>query len=194
MKNFTKVVLALPSLLLVGCFSSNINQDKDKYSEYLKTAIDNSDFHSELYIFPQEIEQEDIKEVTYQTRDSLFNGSYFFCLEVQYNQTKFSAEINRLDNIKSTFTNGKTKSILKYEEQSLYLTINRDHRYEYAKYNETTFEIAYISNQLYEWNEIEISDNYKMGEVIIPEEIDDGGNSYNLYYSYEGDVGIYVKD
>ena len=194
MKSSAKVLLALPSLLLTGCFSSNIHQDKEKYSEYLKTAIEYNDFHSELYIFPQEIEQEEIKTLTYETRDSLFNGSYFFYLVAQYDQTKFSAEINRLDNIKSTFKNGKTKSILKYEEQSLYLTINRDHRYEYVKYNETTFEIAYISNQLYEWNDIEISDNYQMGEVIIPEEIDDGGNSYNLYYSYEGDVGLYVKD
>lgn len=193
MKNFAKVVLVLPSLLLVGCFSSNINQDKDKYSEYLKTAIDNSDFHSELYIFPQEIEQEDIKAVTYQTRDSLLNGSYFFCLEVQYNQTKFSEEINRLNSVKATFKNGKSKAILKYKEQSLYLTISRDNCYEYVKYNETTCEITYISNQLYEWNEIEISDNYQMGEVIIPEEIDDG-NSYNLYYLYEGDVGYYVND
>ena len=194
MREFIKVVLLFSSLLLAGCFSSKIGQDIEKYSEYLNTAIDNNDFHSELYIFPKDVEQDEIKSVNYQTRNSLFNGSYFFSLVTQYNQERFDAEINRLDNVKATFKNSKTKTILKYEEESFYLTINRDNRYEYVKYNVTTLEIAYISNQLYEWNEVNINAYLLLGEVTIPQELDDGSNTYNMYYSYEGDVGYYVND
>ena len=194
MKNAIKLSLIIPTLLLTGCLSSKTNNDPQNYSEYLKIAVGNSDFHSELYIFPQDITEEEIKTFAYQTMDVLFTGSYFFYVVAQYDQTIFEAEINRLDDIKATFKNGKVKSILKYEEQSLYLTLNKDNRYEYVKYSKDTFEIAYVSNQLYKWNEVDINDNHLLGEVVIPQELDDGNNSYNMYYSYEGDIGYYVND
>ena len=194
MKNAIKLSLIIPTLLLTGCLSSKTNNDPQNYSEYLKIAVGNSDFHSELYIFPQDITEEEIKTFAYQTMDGLFTGSYFLYVVAQYDQTIFEAEINRLDDIKATFKNGKVKSILKYEEQSLYLTLNKDNRYEYVKYSKDTFEIAYVSNQLYKWNEVDINDNHLLGEVVIPQELDDGNNSYNMYYSYEGDIGYYVND
>ena len=84
MKNVIKLSLMIPMLLLTGCTSTKTYDNPQEYLEYLKTAVENSDFHSELYIFPQEIEQEEIQTLTYETRDSLFNGSYFFYLVAQY--------------------------------------------------------------------------------------------------------------
>ena len=194
MKNVSKLLLVLPCLLLTSCLSSRTYNDPQKYSEYLKSAIENSDFHSELYIFPKDISQEEIKTVAYQTREDLFAGSYFFYLVAQYNQERFLNEINRLDSVKAVFKDGANKPILKYDEQALYLTIDKDNRCEYVKYNKETYEIAYVSNQLYEWYKVNISNDHLQDDVVIPQELDDGGNTYNMYYSYDGDVGYYVSD
>lgn len=194
MKNVSKLSLVLPCLLLVSCFSPKTYTDTSKYPEYLKSAIENSDFHSKLYIFPQDISQEEIKTVTYQARDDLFAGSYFFYLVAQYNQERFLEEISRLDSVKAVFKDGTIKPILKYEEQELYLTIDKDNRCEYVKYNEETYEIAYVSNQLFEWYKVDISNEYLQDDVTIPQELDDGDNTYNMYYSYKDDVGYYVDD
>ena len=194
MKNVIKLSLMIPMLLLTGCTSTKTYDNPQEYLEYLKTAVENSDFHSELYIFPQDIGQSEIKSVTYQTRESLFAGSYFLYLVAQYNQARFQAEISRLDNVKALFKDGTIKPILKYEEQTIYLTIDKDNRCEYVKYNEETYEIAYVSNQLFEWYNVTISNEHLQDDVAIPQELDDGDNTYNMYYLYEGGVGHYVND
>ena len=33
-----------------------------------------------------------------------------------------------------------------------------------------------------------------MPDFVIPEELDDGSNTYNIYYLYDGDGGIEVVD
>ena len=87
----------------------------------------------------------------------------------------------------------KTKCIIKDTKTSQYLTINKNSRYEYAKYNAETYEIAYVSNQLFSWAESGISIEHKLEDIEIPSEIADGKNSYNMYYYYEADIGYYVK-
>ena len=182
-------------LMLSGCLSKLVKHtDPKDYTSCLESAIKNADFHSELYIFPKNIKEESINNFSYQIRDGLFSGSYFFYLVVNYNQVDFEQELLRLDNIKATFKKGNEKSILKYQEYSLYLTINKDDRYEYVKYDAEKLEIAYVSNQLFTWDKIEISNDHLLDDVTIPTELDDGNNSYNMYYSYEGDVGWYVTD
>ena len=74
----------------------------------------------------------------------LMNGSYFFYLVMNYDEENFNNELTRLDSIKGHFPNGETKSIIHYEDESIYLTINRDSRYEYVKYNKEKLEIAYV--------------------------------------------------
>jgi hypothetical protein len=72
--------------------------------------------------------------------------------------------------------------------------VKQNARFEYAMYNKTTFEIAYISNQIFEWKDTPVETQYVIPEVTIPDELDDGKNMYNMYYWYDGDAGIYVND
>lgn len=53
---------------------------------------------------------------------------------------------------------------------------------------------AYISNQLFEWKEIPVDKKYLLPELKIPKEIEDKGWGYNIYYEYDGDVGLYILD
>ncbi len=195
MKKLSCLSLLLTPLVLSGCLSHpQTHKDPSEYFSCLETAINNSDFHSQLYIFPKDIKEESISNFAYQTRDGLFSGNYFFYLVVNYNQTEFEQELSRLDSVKASFKNGKEKSVLKYKEHSLYLTINRNERCEYVKYNEEKLEIAYVSNQIFSWDKVDISNDHLLDDVTIPSELDDGDNSYNMYYFYEGDVGWYVTD
>ena len=195
MKKLAYVSLLVMPLMLSGCLSKPVKHtDPKDYASCLESAINNSDFHSELYIFPKNVKEESISNFAYQTSDGLFNGSYFFYLVVNYNQADFEQELLRLDSVKATFKKWNEKPIIKYKYLSLYLTINRNERCEYVKYNEEKFEIAYVSNQIYEWYKVDISNDHLLDDVTIPSELDDGNNSYNMYYSYEGDVGWYVND
>ena len=67
-------------------------------------------------------------------------------------------------------------------------------RFEYAMYNETTFEIAYISNQIFEWKDTPVEQDFISPDVTIPKGLEDGENMYNMYYWYNGDVGSYIED
>ena len=194
MKKISILTLAVLPLLLTSCTGERYTS-KEQYKDCLDKAIANSDFHSELYIFPKEVKQECITDFIYKTKDSLFNGSYYFYLVCEYTQAEFDAELTRIASIKATFTkDNKEKSIIKFEDKSMYLTIDKDSRYEYVKYDTSKLEIAYVSNQLFEWTNVEIDNNHRMGNVKIPKELDDGNGSYNMYYSYENGVGYYVND
>ena len=72
------------------------------------------------------------------------------------------------------------------------MTINKSGRYEYVKYNAETLEIAYVSNQLFAWEESGIKKDHKLEDITIPSEIADGNNEYNMYYYYQEDIGYYA--
>ena len=111
-------------------------------------------------------------------------------------QETFDDELERLSGIKSVFAkyDNKVKPILSYPEQSVYLTVMRDNRYEYALYNKEILQIAYVSNQLYEWKEVPLLSGHEIPSLAIPSTCDDGNNSYNIYYLYEQDVGHEITD
>ncbi len=195
-KPIITTLMMIPFLTLGGC-ATKANNDINQYETLLKQSIDNSDFHSELYVFPSEINTENATAFSYKTREDLFTGSYLLYLVMKYDQNQFSAELERLDAIKADIEipNNvfKTKSIIKDTDTSQYVTITQNSRYEYVKYNAETLEIAYVSNQLFTWKETGIKNEYLYKDIKIPTELDDGDNSYNMYYYRVDDIGYYVK-
>jgi len=195
-KSITTTLMMIPFLTLGGC-ATKANNNVNQYEDLLKQSINNSDFHSELYVFPSKINTENAIAFSYKTREDLFTGSYLLYLVMKYDQNQFNAELERLDTIKvdieipnNVF---KTKNIIKDTDTSQYVTITHNSRYEYVKYNSETLEIAYVSNQLFTWGETGIKNEYLYKDIKVPAELDDGGNSYNMYYYYEADIGYYVK-
>ena len=195
-KPIIATLMMIPFLALEGC-ATKANNNVNQYETLLKQSINNSDFHSELYIFPSEINTENAVAFSYKTREDLFTGSYLLYLVMKYDQNQFNAELERLDAIKAAIEipNNvfKTKSIIKDTDTSQYVTITQNSRYEYVKYNSETLEIAYVSNQLFTWKETGIKNEYLYKDIKIPTELDDGDNSYNMYYYRVDDIGYYVK-
>lgn len=195
-KPIIATLMTIPFLTLGGC-ATKANYDVNQYETLLNQSINNSDFHSELYVFPSEINTENAVAFFYKTREDLFTGSYLLYLVMKYDQNQFNAELERLDAIKADIEipNNvfKTKNIIKDTDTSQYVTITQNSRYEYVKYNSETLEIAYVSNQLFTWKETGIKNEYLYKDIKIPTELDDGDNSYNMYYYRVDDIGYYVK-
>ena len=178
-------------LALTGCKTIKIN-DVNKYNELLKQCRDESDFHTELYVFPEKIEKNRVKDFRYQWTEGLFAGSFLFYLVYQWGDD-YDEEIDRISKVKAVFKDRGEKSILHYEKQKMYVSIyNEDGcRYEFVKYDSSKKIITYTSNQLYQWDEIKIDEPEK---IKIPKDLLDWKEFYNMYYFYEGDVGYYVED
>ena len=196
MNKIIKIFTVLPfcAVVLTSC-KTYIRSDVAQYQIDLKEYREKSDFHSQLYIFPESVKGEVVKYFVAE-REDLFNGSYFFYLVLNLDQETFDDELERLSGIKSVFAkyDNKVKPILSYPEQSVYLTVMRDNRYEYALYNKETLQIAYVSNQLYEWKEVPLLLGHEMHSLVVPSQYDDGNNSYNIYYLYENNVGHEITD
>ena len=192
MKNILKLVLLIPIICFPSCKAST-NTDIDRYETLLKDLRDNSDAHSELYIFPETIDKTKSLDFKYMHTEDLFNGSYLFYLVQQYETEDYQNELKRLSQIQSQFPEyNVTKNIIHLSEKNMYLSIYRNTNYEYAIYNKEKSTIYYVFNQLYSWETVNIA--CPISNVNIPKEVDDGENSYNIYYFFEADVGHYVED
>ena len=191
-----KIFTFLPifATLLTSC-KTYTRTDVEQYQTDLREYREKSDFHSQLYIFPDSVKGEVVKYIVSE-REDLFNGSYFIYLVLNLDKETFNEELDRLSEIKATYTkyDNKVKPILYYPEESIYLSVMRDNRYEYALYNKETLQIGYVSNQLYQWKEVPLLTGHELPSLIIPSEYDDGDNSYNLYYLYENNVGHEISD
>lgn len=196
-KPFITTLMMIPLLTLGGC-AIRTDDNLENYEQLLNQAIENQDFHTELYIFPKKIDVNKVTAFSSKSRDDLFNGSYLFYLSMRYEQVEFATELDRLDGIVAIFDLPKdvrkAKTIIKDKKTCQYITINKNHCYEYVKYNEEAYEVTYVSNQLFDWSETGIKSSHKLDDIEIQKNLDDGGNSYNMYYYYEGDIGYYVAD
>ena len=196
MNKISKIVGILPvfpALFCVGC-NTTTKTDWESYGEIREECINDRDFHTQLYIFPESVEGLEITKFVFSNTTDLFNGSWLMYLGIKWDEVSFANELSRLDNVKAVYKTGDVKPVIKYEEKSLYLAINKDNRYEYAIYNVETYEIVYVSNQLYQWKDTPVVEEHILPSVTIPAELDDGNNTYNMYYRYEGDVGWEVVD
>lgn len=189
-----RIFPVFPALFCTSCMETNTKTNAEEYEEILKEFRDLSDFHSELYIFPESIEGTEIVHFVSAQREVMFTGDYLMYLVLTYTEESYTSEIERISNVKATFKTGEEKHILSYPEQNLYVSIAKDDRYEYVIYNEETYEIAYISNQLFRWDETPVESKYIIPDIDIPEEKRDWGEGYNMYYLYDDSTGMYVKD
>jgi len=189
--------------MLCSCASKKIEgSDVKGYIDCINKLLNNSDFHSELYIFPNssDLSNATINEYKYAQRDDLFTGSYYLYCECTYlSKEAFDNEITRLSNVCCTYSyNKQTKRIISYSN-GVFLTICKDNRYEYAIAYEESNSIGYVSNQLYEFSELDIDSKYKKDNFVIPDKLIDGDAGYNMYYYYDYDsslgyVGTYITD
>ena len=182
--------ICLLPVLLSGCSftgKEKINSDPSEYNKVLKQFLDDKDVHSEMYIFPEKIDVSKADKFESRIRDGIFGNDYFMYLSTKYESDTFEQEINRLKDIKCTYVDGTVKTIIHLEEESLFVTIYKDNRFEYVTFDEEELKVTYVFNQLYHTEE-------KLENIVVPFEFDDGGNSYNMYYRYEGDVGYYITD
>ena len=127
----------------------------DNYNHYLNKLHNNSDVHSDLEIFPKQING-NVLDFKYYRQDGLFDGSYLFYLIVNYDEEQYISEENRIHNI-SINSNGKYKSPI-YEPDKFkypaYITIYDGFgTYEYALLDEKTHSIIYVFNQLIPWDD-----------------------------------------
>lgn len=196
-----KVIITLLPLVLCSSCASITNKDISNYQSLLASAKNNSDFHTQLHIFPDNTDKGTPKDFVYKSSEDLLTGSYVFYLLMEYDEATFDSELERLSKVEAHFPEDMpTKHIIHYPDEKMYLTISRDNRYEYAKYFEDTHAIAYVSNQLKDWPFSGVPSEYRLGNVKIPPELDDGENTYNMYYSYIFDpelgglVGTYTID
>lgn len=191
MKNKLLPIVLVAPFALTGCKTIKLD-DVLKYEETLQKCRDESDFHTELYIFPENIQKNRIKKFRYQWTEGLFTASFLFYLVYEWDDD-YDEEINRISQVKAVFKDRGEKSVLHYEKEKMFVTIyNEDGcRYEFAKYDSSKKIISYTSNQLYQWDEIGMQ---KPNKITIPKELLDWKEFYNMYYFYEGDVGYYVED
>ena len=192
------VICIIPfSLGLTGCTSSlRVEKDISRYEEFLMEARDNSDFHTELYLFPDHDEIGTSNQLVYAKEDGLFSGSYFFYLSLTLSEESYEAEIARIASLKATFKNGHEKPIFHAKDHHCYLSIEQSGKTEFAHYDEATHRIAYLSNQFFKLSQFGIAQEDQIEEFAIPNEWSDPweSNTYNMYYWYVGDIGTYVKD
>ena len=189
MKNKAKILrfFWVFPLILCSCHRDT-RTNAEQYADQLKECRANQDFHTQLLIYPESLNGEIVKYF-YMEQDSVFafTNDYFFYLVLSFDTETFNSELLRISNVKTIFPkfNNAQKQVLHFEEQSMYLAISRDNRYEYALYNKEKLEIAYISNQLFTWEDAKVEPEHKMPEVTIPSDKDDGENTYNMYYYYD---------
>ena len=196
-KQILAIFTVIPALFLISCNRDN-RSNAEQYRDDLKEAREENDFHTELYIFPESIEGREISFYHFVRQSDLFTGSYLFYIGLTFEEEDYNNELQRLANIKAEFKQGTIKPIIHYEENNLFVTISKDNRYEYVIYNNDSKEIVYVSNQLFLWKDIPVKEEHILPNIDIPKELDDGENSYNMYYRYEYDgatkVGWYIND
>ena len=195
MNNKTKIlgILWVFPLIMCSC-ETDKRTNAEQYLDQITECRNNSDFHSQLFIFPETLNGEIVKYF-YMEESDIFTGSYFLYLVLDYDLQTYNSEIARLEQVKAEFTKfNKTKFVISYPEEKAYLTIFKDNRFEYALYDSNKLEIAYVSNQLFTWDRAQVLPEHNMPNFKIPTEIDDGNNSYNMYYHYVDNVGWEITD
>lgn len=158
-----------------------------EYAQALSELRENSDAHSGLFIFPENVNVDNVKEYKYLTREDLFNGSYLLYLVVNYSDEDYNAEIERLKSVKAEYPDAIKNPLYNKSDNPAYITIfDGNGSYEYALLDSKNKTIAYVFNQLFEWKEIEINENYMLKNYSVnSNDKDINQNGYNMYYIYD---------
>lgn len=181
------VFIIMVLLIITGCgINYKEYNDIDNYSNYLINLRDNTDAHSYLSIFPNEIINNNVEEFIYLSEDGLFDGDYLFYLVVSYDKDSYYNEINRISNITINYKNLEKKILFSKDGFSYpaYISIfDNNGSFEYALVDEENYRIVYIFNQFFMWDKIEINKNYEPIDYDVPIK-DIKREGYNMYYFF----------
>ena len=199
MKNKKTILLMIGSLLVsvllviafikLGNTSFKSFYDKDNYLTYLHELKTNDDVHSGLFIFPQNVNTNNITELKYFYQDGIFDGSYLFYVVINYSDEGIKIEENRLKNINVNF--GDTVKKILYASQGFnypaYVTIcDGLNTYEYALIDRVNKRVIYLFDQLFYFEELGLSDDYSPFDYIVSvDKRDYRSLGYNMYYNYD---------
>ena len=180
------VVFVVASYMVLN-FKIKDKTNIEEYAKVLSELRENSDAHSGLFIFPENINVDNIKEYKYLTRDGLFDGSYLFYLVTSYSESDYDVEVERLKNIKAEYPNAVKNPLYNKTENPAYVTIfDGNGSYEYALIDSKNKTIAYVFNQLFEWKDVEINEEYMLKNYSVnSNDKDINQNGYNMYYFYD---------
>ena len=160
-----------------------------EYSSNLTKLIESQDVRSGLKIFPTEVNKDKVKEFKYYSEDDLFVGSYLYYLVVDYDKDEFNAEVERIKSVNQPFRDIVkniffAKTGFKYPA---YITIwDGNGTYEYALVDEENTTIAYVLNQLFDWKDTDIAEEYLPKDYSVPSTSKDTGkDGYSMYYVYD---------
>lgn len=182
------VVFVVGSFMVLN-FKKEDHTNIDEYSSNLEKLIESKDVRSGLKIFPAEINKEKVKDFKYYSTDGLFIGDYLYYLVVDYDKDEFDAEVERIKNVNQPFRDIVkniffAKTGFKYPA---YITIwDGNGTYEYAVVDEENTTIAYVLNQLYDWKDTGIAEDYLPKDYSVPSTSKDTGkDGYSMYYVYD---------
>lgn len=176
-------------IIKVAGSTLKVHTDKENYFLYLNELQKKDDVHSGLFIFPNNINQNDIVDFKYFFQDGIFDGSYLFYVVVKYDKYSLNNEEDRLRNIKVNFE--KTEKKILYEENDFdypaYVSISDGFStFEYALIDKKNNQIIYIFDQLFFFDELGINDEYSPnGYIVSIDKRDYKSLGYNMYYLYD---------
>lgn len=167
------LIIMLVMIILPFYLKDKIGEyDISNYNVLLDKLKNKSDVHSKLLIFPTI--NDNITDFKYEEQDGLFDGSYYLYIVATYNIEGYNKEIDRISNI--SFNDRK---IIK--NNNMYVSIyDRMGTYEYVILDENNNKIIYIFNQLFDFKETDIKEEYILNYIK--------GNlkyGYNMYYEGE---------
>lgn len=182
------VVFVVASFMVLN-FKKEDHTNIDEYSSNLTKLIESQDVRSGLKIFPTEVNKDKVKEFKYYSADDLFVGSYLYYLVVDYDKDEFNAEVERIKSVNQPFRDIVkniffAKTGFKYPA---YITIwDGNGTYEYALVDEENTTIAYVLNQLFDWKDTDIAEEYLPKDYSVPSTSKDTGkDGYSMYYVYD---------
>ncbi len=182
------VVFVVASFMVLN-FKKEDHTNIDEYSSNLTKLIESQDVRSGLKIFPTEVNKDKVKEFKYYSEDDLFVGSYLYYLVVDYDKDEFNAEVERIKSVNQPFRDIVkniffAKTGFKYPA---YITIwDGNGTYEYALVDEENTTIAYVLNQLFDWKDTDIAEEYLPKDYSVPSTSKDTGkDGYSMYYVYD---------
>ena len=182
------VVFVVASFMVLN-FKKEDHTNIEEYSSNLTKLIESQDVRSGLKIFPTEVNKDKVKEFKYYSEDDLFVGSYLYYLVVDYDKDEFNAEVERIKSVNQPFRDIVkniffAKTGFKYPA---YITIwDGNGTYEYALVDEENNTIAYVLNQLFDWKDTDIAEEYLPKDYSVPSTSKDTGkDGYSMYYVYD---------
>ena len=182
------VVFVVASFMVLN-FKKEDHTNIEEYSSNLTKLIESQDVRSGLKIFPTEVNKDKVKEFKYYSEDDLFVGSYLYYLVVDYDKDEFIAEVERIKSVNQPFRDIVkniffAKTGFKYPA---YITIwDGNGTYEYALVDEENTTIAYVLNQLFDWKDTDIAEEYLPKDYSVPSTSKDTGkDGYSMYYVYD---------